>query len=135
MSLPDFVPDLDVLLSMAPEELGAVIIEMMGPNGVANLPGLVNEAFSRSGDRGYPNDKRKTVFIAVAEAWTWLEGQGLLVWQDEDNGRNGWRRLSRRAIEIGNGKGIGLPLLDRIMLGIGSALPPCYRLVGSSLAG
>jgi len=33
----------------------------------------------------------------MAEAWAWLEAQGLIVPAPDLNGRNGWRILSRRA--------------------------------------
>ena len=46
----------------------------------------------------YPAEKREDVSLALTEAWTWLEAQGLLVpAPNYDNGRIGWRVLSRRA--------------------------------------
>jgi len=37
------------------------------------------------------------VHLAFAEAWAWLEAQGLLVPAEGINGTNGFRHLSRRA--------------------------------------
>jgi uncharacterized protein (TIGR02391 family) len=37
------------------------------------------------------------VNLALAEAWAWLEAQGLIVPASGSNGNNGWRVLSRRA--------------------------------------
>lgn len=39
----------------------------------------------------------KEVRLALAEAWAWLEAQGLLVPAEGTNGTNGWRIPSRRA--------------------------------------
>ena len=45
----------------------------------------------------YPRDRQNAVGLALAEAWAWLEAQGLIVPDAGANGQNGWRRLSRRA--------------------------------------
>jgi hypothetical protein len=44
----------------------------------------------------YPGEHHDQAFRALAEAWNWLEVQGLIVWPDEANGRNGQRVPSRR---------------------------------------
>jgi uncharacterized protein (TIGR02391 family) len=47
--------------------------------------------------RGYPQNRKGEIELAVAEAWAWLLAQGLILPADGMNGHNGWRRLSRRA--------------------------------------
>jgi hypothetical protein len=49
------------------------------------------------GQPGYPPHRIKEIGLALAEAWAWLEAQGLIAPEDGINGRNGFRRLSRRA--------------------------------------
>ena len=45
----------------------------------------------------YPRDQQNEISVALSEAWSWLEAQGLLVPAPNTNGKNGWRVLSRRA--------------------------------------
>jgi uncharacterized protein (TIGR02391 family) len=45
----------------------------------------------------YPRDKRSQITLALTEAWAWLNAQGLLVPASGENGKNGWKVLSRRA--------------------------------------
>jgi uncharacterized protein (TIGR02391 family) len=46
---------------------------------------------------GFASGQQPEVQIAVIEAWSWLDAQGLIVWSDFANGPHGWRILSRRA--------------------------------------
>ena len=48
-------------------------------------------------DHPYPSNRREAIDIALAEAWAWLEAQGLIVPAPEDHGTRGWKILSRRA--------------------------------------
>ena len=45
---------------------------------------------------GFPRNQRAQIDRLIFEAWSWLEAQGLLIWSDAANGRNGFRVLSRR---------------------------------------
>jgi len=49
------------------------------------------------GIRGYPLAHKGEIELALAEAWTWLMVQGLVLPAEGMNGNNGDRRLSRRA--------------------------------------
>jgi uncharacterized protein (TIGR02391 family) len=49
-----------------------------------------------------PRQHQRAIGLALTEAWSWLEAQGLVVPEDDLNGRNGWRRLSRRAQRFEN---------------------------------
>ena len=48
------------------------------------------------GQPQYPQQYANEINQALAEAWAWLQAQGLLV-ADMENGQHGWRHLSRRA--------------------------------------
>jgi uncharacterized protein (TIGR02391 family) len=50
----------------------------------------------RDGIAPYPDEKRYEVFLALSEAWAWLEAQGLLV-PAHGSGVHGFRTMSRRA--------------------------------------
>lgn len=62
---------------------------------------LINELWSTVSlpgqEHAYPSHRRGAIDAALAEAWAWLEAQGLVVPAADTNGRNGWRILSRRA--------------------------------------
>jgi uncharacterized protein (TIGR02391 family) len=111
--IPTAIPDVNVLLALEPEELGAKILfllkkrqqqptAMVGNNSMFILGNLENELWQHShvNQPRYPRDKEPQISNALVEAWAWLEAQGLLVPAGDSNGRNGWRVLSRRAQKI-----------------------------------
>jgi len=99
------IPDVALLMALEPEELGAKILFLLRKRSQAtfhfgNLEGELWPASPPSYNTGvpqYPRERRGEVSLALAEAWAWLEAQGLLVPDSGSNGQNGWRRLSRRA--------------------------------------
>lgn len=95
--LPELIPDCDVFLTLEPEELGGFLLRVMNTPGTGHLTitHLMNELFQLH-NSPFPANRREAVFRALAEAWGWLEAQGLIVWSDEANGRNGYRVPSRR---------------------------------------
>jgi len=110
------IPDVNLLLVLEPEELGAKILflrrkRLQSPNWTGPGQGqmfmlesleaeLWPHAPMMGQQGGYPAAKRAEVNLALSEAWAWLEAQGLLVPAAGTNGRNGWRVLSRRARKI-----------------------------------
>ncbi len=99
------IPDPDVLLALEPEELGAKLLFLLRKRSFQNnmfLPASLNaELWPLPAIPGqqtpYPSHRRDAIDAALAEAWAWLEAQGLIVPAADTNGRNGWRVLSRRA--------------------------------------
>src|SRR5215831_4753524 len=85
--LPRIIRDPQVLLALAPEELAAKLLPMFKARAEREkglLPPLANvqtEPFSspRSDGPAYPALLSDEVKLAIAEAWSWLEAQGLLV--------------------------------------------------------
>lgn len=112
--LVDAIPDVDVLLALEPEELGTKLLFLARKYLAGAQPGhqqLLHKQQFASDDlfvdhtatrRTYPNPRRDQIFLAISEAWAWLEAQGLLVPADSTNGQNGWRVLSRRAKRFEN---------------------------------
>jgi uncharacterized protein (TIGR02391 family) len=100
-SLPELVPDEKFLLEMEAEELGGVLLIVLAKqrqqSGV-HQHNYFESLFSNNPSAPrYPDQQRNQIELAVAEAWNWLEVQGLLVTAPGINGANGWRVLSRRA--------------------------------------
>lgn len=100
------VPDAEVLLAMAPEELGAKLLflsraraDRRALNAGMLHPGNFSGEIVGFGPGGakYPDAHIAEIQLALSEAWAWLEAQGLIVPAEGANGRNGFRVLSRRA--------------------------------------
>lgn len=94
------IPDVNVLLALEPEELGAKLLFLLRERGGATFhPTMQNELWGDQsrGAAGYPRERQNEIGLALTEAYAWLEAQGLVVPDDGMNGTNGWRRLSRRA--------------------------------------
>ncbi len=103
--LPAMIPNVEDLLALEPEELGAKIIFILSrrdPGGRGKTFALTNvqsEPFTHRSDGSarYSDASRDEFYLAMAEAWSWLEAQGLLVPAPGSNDSNGFRVLSRRA--------------------------------------
>jgi uncharacterized protein (TIGR02391 family) len=76
--LIDLFPDAETALELSPEELGAVLLEIW-PQDPATMSSLIHESFNPNRPRPYPNTVRRQMELAVAEAWSWLEREGLVV--------------------------------------------------------
>jgi uncharacterized protein (TIGR02391 family) len=109
--LVDDIPSVELLLSLAPEELAPVLLRLV-PAAVQNgmfLPEHISghEALYPSVPirKGYPRGHEREIDIAVQEAWAWLQANLLVVPAMGPNGSNGWLMLSRRGgalLETGN---------------------------------
>ena len=101
IELPTVIPDVEVLLTLEPEELGAKMLFLLRSRTerMFNLATLREELWSQSlSDRPqYSSNRKQEIDLAVAEALAWLDAQGLIVPAEGMNGQNGWRLLSRRA--------------------------------------
>jgi uncharacterized protein (TIGR02391 family) len=96
--LAKVIPDPDMLMALAPEELGSKILFLLRQRfGAGNFHpnNLMSEVWSRHSQHSYAEGRNSEVNLAMAEAWAWLEAQGLIIEDPEQYA--GWRRLSRRA--------------------------------------
>jgi hypothetical protein len=96
------IPDVEAFLALAPEELAAKMLFLLQQRKQEMIHGssLENELWGGIGGApspSYPTTRQQDTHLAFAEAWAWLEAQGLLVPAEGTNGTNGWRHLSRRA--------------------------------------
>jgi uncharacterized protein (TIGR02391 family) len=101
-TLLQLIPDVGVLLALAPEELAPALLEVARANqqnGMVHLSNLnsvtVGSGMVASRESGYQH-RQHEVELAVSEAWSWLIVQGLLVPAPGMNGGNGWMVISRR---------------------------------------
>ena len=100
-TLISVIPDVNVLLALAPEELAGVVLRLASErqqNGLIHHQALASDINGQPGVAdGYPQNQKQDAELALAEAWNWLTVQGLLIPEPGVNGNNGWMRLSRRA--------------------------------------
>lgn len=95
------IPDVDAFLALAPEELAAKMLFLLRERNQSDFhrDSLENELQGSIGTSApsYPPARSIEVHLAFAEAWAWLEAQGLVVPAQGINGTNGFCHLSRRA--------------------------------------
>lgn len=107
------IPDPEVLLNLTPEELGGKLLFLLRrrqqPVNKWSPFNLANELWhpSRGGQpEPYPHQLKERIVLALAEAWAWLQAQGLLVPSVDSRG-DGWYQLSRRALSFENSTDFG----------------------------
>lgn len=101
------IPDPDVLLKLTPEELGAKLLFLVRkrnqPVNKFSPYNFTRELWQPSYIPGYaspyPVQLKEQITLALAEAWSWLVAQGLLV-EAIDASSPGWYQLSRRALKF-----------------------------------
>jgi uncharacterized protein (TIGR02391 family) len=106
--LRDIVPQRDILLQMPPEDLAQILLRLVRPyiqNGIFTT-GLVGQIQSGRGYNhfGYLDGNDPDVERATAEAWAWIERNGLILPAPGINGANGFKILSREGEKIANGE-------------------------------
>ena len=104
-TLTSVIPDVDVLVALAPEELAEVVLrlanERRGHNELVHLQSIASDIHGTLGTSdGYPQNRKRDAELVLAEAWNWLSVQGILIPEPGSNGNNGWMLLSRRARAI-----------------------------------
>ncbi|HLG85126.1 MAG TPA: TIGR02391 family protein [Bradyrhizobium sp.] len=103
-SLPQLIPEVDYLLSLEAEDLAAFVLiasSDLRQNGLVSfgyLMSTVESPYPHS--PGYKDRRTDQIRLALAEAWNWLEVQGLLLPAPGINGPNGFRVFSRRAAKM-----------------------------------
>jgi uncharacterized protein (TIGR02391 family) len=103
-TLTSLIPDVDVLVALAPEELAEVVLRLAAELRQNNLVHIQSIASQIDGNlrtnNGYPQNRKKDAELALAEAWNYLVVHGLLIPEPGINGTNGHMLLSRRAQNI-----------------------------------
>jgi len=97
-TLVTLIPDVEVLLAMAPEELAPILLRLA--RGAQQRDNFHPEAIVQHihGDHRlpcYPANRKGAVEIVLNEGWNWLKVNGLVVPDSGGNGQNGWLKISR----------------------------------------
>jgi uncharacterized protein (TIGR02391 family) len=87
-ALIDYVPTLEQLAALNPEDLGMVLVQLMQASREPNYTEshFIYPIINRNTPE-YPEQKRNTVREVIREAWQWLLNEGLLVEVPEMNQR------------------------------------------------
>ena len=100
-TLTSRIPDIDVLLALAPEELAEIVLQLAHEhrqNNKTHIQAIASHIHGTPGaENGYPQNRKNDAESVLAEAWNWLLIQGLLIPEPGPNGNNGWMLFSRRA--------------------------------------
>lgn len=103
-TLISLIPDIEVLIALATEELAEVLLQLAAEhrqNNLAHLQSITSQITGTQGvNNGYPQNRHDAAKLALAEAWNWLTAQGLLISEPDYNGNNGFMLLSRRAQKL-----------------------------------
>ncbi len=98
--LDELIPDAEVLLALEPEELAGAILEVLNssPSDVNNfLPGNFARSLFGLPEGPYPLEHQDAIRNALAEAFMWLEREGLIARNIESSSYGpGWHFVSRR---------------------------------------
>ena len=103
-TLPKLIPDVEILLALAPEELAPILLKIAKDNRQNGLfhPQNLDSMYENryNGMPTYPNNRREEIHIAISEAWNWLRVNALVVPAEGINGNNGHVVISRRGAAI-----------------------------------
>lgn len=102
-SLPELIPDIEILLQLPPETLGNTLLSLAAEkrqNGIFTPDAITGSGalygLAPGEHNVYPRGQEQNVDIAVAEAWHWLEINMLIMPAAGLNGQNGHKRFTRR---------------------------------------
>ena len=104
-TLTSSIPDVDVLVLLAPEELAetvlAIVYDQKAHHELVHVSSIAEQVHgTRHANNGYPQTRHDDAKVALAEAWNWLVVNGLLVPEPGLNGSNGHMLLSRRGRQL-----------------------------------
>lgn len=107
-TLIDIFPDPELLLSLSPEDLAPVILRLARDalqNGKVHPQAIFQQVHGPIHDhsKGYPQQKKSAVELALNNAWHWLTHHRLLVPEPGVNGNNGWHVFTPEGTKLAAG--------------------------------
>jgi uncharacterized protein (TIGR02391 family) len=97
--LLEILPEADSLMSLSAEDLGLILLELIQKQKALRFTPLeFEQPIWNANSPGYPQVKRIGVNRTIAEAWQWLQNEGLIM-VDLDQ-PNGWFCLTRKGASI-----------------------------------
>lgn len=106
-SIYSMVPDPESLLALEPEELAGVLLEHINSMSEYDQRQLHRGNFlMRHTVSEYPETHKIQILRALAEAWAWLEREGLIAEKPTEESSAGWYFATRRGKQITNASGL-----------------------------
>lgn len=100
-SLLDYLPEAEALLALGPEDLGIILLELVQKERQPRVAlSNIEMPIWNANTPKYPQQSRMPVGRAIAEAWQWLQNEGLIM-PDLDQ-PNGWYCLTRKGAQLTN---------------------------------
>jgi len=102
MKIYDLIPDADVLIALAPEELAHSLLQVANSNlqnGHVHREAIISIEPPPGNERPYPRNRHEVELVLI-EALHWLEINALLLPAPGTNGQNGFRMFGRRGREL-----------------------------------
>ena len=78
-SIYELIPDHELLLDLAPEELAGVVLEYLHSRPESDSQFSLRNFSSEDTVAGYPGEHRNDITRALREAWQWLENEGFII--------------------------------------------------------
>lgn len=110
-TLASLIPEAELLLVLPPEDVGIHLLNLAARNqqngifslgAIAGPDRLFGDGYSNLGGPTYPRHRTDEVELAVAEAWLWLQNNGLIMPAAQPNAT--FHRLTRRGRELAANK-------------------------------
>ena len=106
-TINELLPDIEVLLSLEPEELAPILLELARrttQNGIChlqNITAIYEDNRSQAAHvNPFPLHRRREVSMAIGEAWQWLTLNMLIMPAEGINGSNGFMMFTRRGLKL-----------------------------------
>jgi uncharacterized protein (TIGR02391 family) len=111
MNIERMIPDADVLVALAPEELAETVLKLAAAqmqNGMFQRDRVISITTGRGIETirtmPYAANREREVKLALYEAWQWLVLNFLIMPAEGTNGAHGWMVFTRRGEAIANGQ-------------------------------
>lgn len=105
MKIYDLIPDAEVLVDLAPEEVAFQLLEVAHrnlQNGLVHRDIVIDVTPVAGREPPYDPQYNERVAMSLMEALHWVEANGLLLPAEGVNGANGFKVFSRRGRELRN---------------------------------
>lgn len=103
-SIADLFPDVETVLDLEPEELGAAILELWPQiadrSGKAHFNQFIDPIYALNRPEIYPQGSQDRVVVVLAEAWQWLEHEGLILDEPTQSMPSTWYRRTRKGEKL-----------------------------------
>src|SRR5208282_3359861 len=96
--LIEYLPNADSLLALGAEDLGMILLQLLQTERGNFTRSNLEVPLWNANSPGYTQQKRIQVARALAEAWQWLQNEGLMMTAPDQS--NDWFCLTRKGMRL-----------------------------------